>query len=71
MILPTNREKKKMAELIARNTIAGVEDVTLSYDSDKQVYVVRYGLIGVNVDSIDQAFEKYFEFINLAYDDYR
>ncbi|ELW0836499.1 hypothetical protein QMU05_000347 [Escherichia coli] len=60
-----------MAELIARNTIAGVEDVTLSYDSDKQVYVVRYGLIGVNVDYIDEAFEKYFEFINMAYNDYR
>ncbi|EON7861376.1 hypothetical protein HI145_RS01845 [Escherichia coli] len=60
-----------MAELIARNTIEGIEDVTLSYDSDKKVYVVRYGLIGVNVDYIDEAFEKYFEFINMAYNDYR
>jgi hypothetical protein len=60
-----------MAELIARNTIAGVEDVTLSYDADKQVYIVRYSWVGVEVDSIDEAFEKYFEFINLAYDDYR
>lgn len=60
-----------MVELIARNTIEGIEDVTLTYDSDKKVYVVSYGLVGVNVESIDEAFEKYLEFINLAYDDYR
>lgn len=60
-----------MVELIARNTIKGIEDVTLAYDPDKKVYVVSYGLIGVNVDFINEAFEKYLEFINMAYDDYR
>ncbi|QUL77402.1 hypothetical protein A71_234 [Escherichia phage A7_1] len=60
-----------MTELIATTKIEGVNDVTLSYDPSTLVYVVKYGRMIAELDCIDEAFEKYFELINIAYDDYR
>lgn len=63
-----------MTELIAITKIEGLNDVTLSYDPSTSIYVVKYGTMSkmiAEIDCIDEAFEKYFEFINIAYDDYR
>lgn len=57
--------------IIAKTEIIGLDSIIMTFEDQKDVYVVSYGDYVREYASIDLAFECYIRQVNKAYDDYR